>query len=397
MQRALHHRVVGFVCGALFACGIAAAQSVDQERRALATAKAQSSQAQARANALGARADAENDEAERARAQSAAVAARIQAAEADISAAEARIKLIDSLRTEQRLQLAARQEPAVRLIAALQTLSRRPPALALVQPGSTSDIVHVRAILASMLPVLRARTAGLRAEIVTGRTLKSNADKALVLLGESQKRLVGERAALVRLAAEHKAISRRYSVGALAEEDRALALGERARDIVDLIDQLGTEAVTRDQLASLPGPLLRPDRPDVAQRVPVELIANGDKPPPYRLPVSGTLVTGLGEVSRSGVRARGLTIAVRPSAQVVAPIAGRIVYAGAYRGYGQIIIIDHGRGWNTLITSLAAIDVRVGDNVMQGSPVGKAGASRPTVTVELRKGNQPVDITPMIG
>ena len=397
MESALHLRVLGFVGCALFVCAVAAAQTVDQERRDLAAAKAQSSQAQTRADALGARAEAENDEAERARAQSAAVAARIQAAEADISAAEARIKLIDSLRAEQRLRLASRQEPAVRLIAALQTLSRRPPALALVQPGSTSDIVYVRAILASMLPVLRARTAGLRAEIESGRRLKSNADRALSLLGESQKRLVGERAALVRLAAQHRSVSRRFSVGALAEEDRAVALGERARDIVDLIDQLGTEAETRDQLASLPGPLLRPDRLDAAQPAPVEQIADGDKPPPYRLPVSGTLVTGLGEVSRSGVRARGLTIAVRPSAQVVAPIAGRIVYAGVYRGYGQIIIIDHGRGWNTLITSLAAIDVRVGDTVMQGSPVGKAGASRPTVTVELRKGNQPVDITPMIG
>lgn len=397
MKRAVHLCIVGFVGGALFVCAMAAAQTVDQERRDLATAKAQSSQAQARADVLGARAEAENDEAERARAQSAAVAARIQAAEADISAAEARIKLIDSLRAEQRLRLASRQEPAIRLLAALQTLSRRPPALALVQPGSTSDIVYVRAILATMLPVLRARTAGLRAEIEAGRRLKSNADRALGLLGESQKRLVGERAALVRLAAQHRSVSRRFSVGALAENDRALALGERARDIVDLIEQLGTQAETREQLASLPSPLLRPDRPDGVQLMPVQQSVSADNPPSYRLPVAGTLVTGLGEVSRSGVRARGLTIAVRPSAQVVAPIGGRIAYAGAYRGYGQIIIIDHGRGWTTLITSLAAIDVRVGDTVMQGSPIGKAGASRPTVTVELRKGVQPVDITPLIG
>jgi murein hydrolase activator len=181
------------------------------------------------------------------------------------------------------------------------------------------------------------------------------------------------------------------------EQDRAIALGEKARDIVDLIDQLGVAAATREELESLPGPLLRPARPGDAQISPVADVQSGSAAPPYRLPVAGTLVTGLGEVSRSGVRARGLTIATRGSAQVVAPTSGRIVFAAPYRGFGRIVIIDHGRGWTTLITSLAALDVRVGDNVVQGSPIGRTAPERPTVTVELRKGSQPVDITPLIG
>jgi murein hydrolase activator len=82
---------------------------------------------------------------------------------------------------------------------------------------------------------------------------------------------------------------------------------------------------------------------------------------------------------------------------VVAPAAGRVVYAGRYRGFGEILIIDHGAGWTTLITSLAVLDVGVGVEVSEGSPIGKAGNDRPTVTVELRQGARPVDITPLIG
>ena len=107
---------------------VASAQSLDDERRALSVAKAQSAAADVRANGLEAKAAAARDRGERALAESAALASRIQSTEADIAAGEARIRLIEKLRDDQRARLAARQEPAVRLLAALQTIARRPPA-----------------------------------------------------------------------------------------------------------------------------------------------------------------------------------------------------------------------------------------------------------------------------
>jgi murein hydrolase activator len=388
----------GIILGAgILLSGIAFAQTIADERKALDQAKVQAAAADSRAARLAARAAAAKSEADKAAAQSAAVAARIQSAEADITAAEARIRLIESMRAEQRARLAAKQEPAVRLVAALQMMARKPPALALVQPGTTTDLVHVRSVLASMMPVLRKRTEGLRSEIARGRQLRKDADRALAILGVGQKRLEAERASLVQLAAQNRQRSQSLSSSAMLEQDRAIALGEKARDIVDLIDQLGEASAVRNRLADLPGPILRPARPGEARAVPVATIAATRGLPSYRLPVTGTVVTGLGEVSDSGVRARGLTIETRPQAQVVAPTNGRIAFAGAYRGFGKIVIIDHGRGWTTLITNLALLDTRVGDSVVSGSPIGKAGGDRPTITIELRRGTTPVDITPMVG
>ena len=108
-------------------------------------------------------------------------------------------------------------------------------------------------------------------------------------------------------------------------------------------------------------------------------------------------MSGLGEVSGNGVRARGLTIATRPSAQVIAPNDGRIVFAGPYRGFGRIAIIDHGQGWTTLLAGMAALDVVVGDAVVQGSPIGRATVADPKITVELRRGAQPIDIAHLVG
>lgn len=183
----------------------------------------------------------------------------------------------------------------------------------------------------------------------------------------------------------------------MLETDRVLALGEDARDIRVLMAELDRQAEVRADLIDLPGPRLRPRQPGEASAPSRRTArASASRRPPYRLPVMGEIVEGLGEVSDAGIRSRGLTIATQPGAQVIAPTTGRISYAGEFRGYGRIVIIDHSGGWTTLITDLETVDVRVGQVVRQGAPIGRTGRDRPQVTVELRRGGEPVDITSLV-
>jgi septal ring factor EnvC (AmiA/AmiB activator) len=374
-----------------------AGTTLAQEQQALKDARRQSEEARDRAARLAQQASAARDAAEQARRRAAAVAARIQQAEADIQAAQARIAIIARLQRAQAKRLAARQEPVVRLTAALQMMARRPLALALVQPGSISDAVHLRAVLGQILPVIEQRTAGLRAELARSRALRATAQQASDALAQAQQDRKAQRAELAGLETQKRLAARDYRANAGMESERALALGERARDIVDLMDRLEAAGDLRERLTALSGPLPRPARPDKAGAAPPERDAMASGPPPYRLPVVGQLVTGLGEVNDSGVRARGLTLAVQPSAQAIAPTAGRVAFAGPYRDYGQILIIDHGGGWTTLITGLHRLSVRVGDDVRQGDPVGVTDNRRSDIIVELRRNGRPVDIVPLIG
>lgn len=390
-------RVRLLLAGALLLGGTAwAADRFDEERKALAKAKAQALVAEERAAKIEALAAAEASQADSARNKAAAIAARIQATEADLSAAEARIALIEKLRTEQRLKLAQQQEPLTRLLAALQVFTRKPTALMLLQPGSTRDAVHLRAVLAHMAPILRKRTEGLRKEIARGAQLRGDAERAAALLDSTRDRLAEQRKELMGLAATHRTAADKLKGSALAEEDRAIALGEEARDITGLMNRLNEDAGSRNRLANLPGPVLRPDNPAAAAA------ANDQAAPAvpelaYRLPVSGTLVSGLGDVSDTGVRSRGISIAPRGEALVVAPSSGRVVFAGPFKGYGRIVILDHGGNWTSLVTGMEALYVKVGDQLIQGSPMGRVGSMRPTVTVELRRGTTPVDITRLVG
>lgn len=365
-------------------------------QRAMADARAQSEAARIRAEKLEGEALRVTAEAEKTARTAAGVAARIQQAEAQILSAQARIGLIDRQRERLRARLAERQRPLVRLTAALQRLSRRPPALSLLRPGSVSDTMHMRAILETMMPEVERRTAALRTEIERGRQLQEQARLAEAGLRKSQGELRARRQTLVALETRQRLASRAAGGTADREAERALALAEQARDLDGLAAGVERAGELRQTLALLPGPIMRPDRPEASQVVAVEAPASqaATQLPAYIMPAAGRLVAGFGETAE-GARSRGITLATQPGAQAVAPAPGRVVFAGRYQGYGQIVIIEHPGGWTSLVTGLARLDVTVGETLVAGSPLGVAGVGaggdQPRLTLELRRGGEPVN------
>jgi septal ring factor EnvC (AmiA/AmiB activator) len=124
------------------------------------------------------------------------------------------------------------------------------------------------------------------------------------------------------------------------------------------------------------------------------------------VPAAGRIVTRYGERrDRAGgaARAQGIEIATRPGAQVVAPYDGKVVYAGPFRGYGRILIIEHGGRYHSLLAGLERIDAVVGQWLLAGEPVGvmagadgAASSRNPKLYVELRRTGQPINPLPWL-
>lgn len=393
------------ICAAAAALGLAlpatlAAPAVAllepaEAEAALARATRESRLAEGRAARLATDAEAATEAAQKTASEAAALAARIQQAEADIEAARARLTIAKDQRARLTARLAARQEPTARLAAALQTAARCPLALAALQPGSLTDVVHVRAVMASAVPQIRRRTAALRNELERGRALEAQAAAALDQLREGEGVLRQRRSELAALENRQRLASRAARGAALREAERALALAEEARDLDGLVGKLGEVAALRSELAALPGPVLRPT--DLAAALPADPAPapapSASAPPPssFQLPVQGRTLIGFGARRESGLASTGLTLAPAPGAQVVAPARGRVAFAGAYRGFGRIVIIEHAGGWTSLVTGLAAVEVAVGDTVIGGSPLGRASGGKEPVTIELRQAGKPAN------
>lgn len=336
-----------------------------------------------------------SDAADRAEREAAALAARIQQAEAAMVAANARLTLIEGERRVLARNLAQRQGPLIRLIAALQRMTRRPLVLSVLRPKSLRETVYLQAALHTTMPRIRARTAGLREQIRRSEALEKEARLALAELRNHEAALAGRRRALAALEARQRLASRGARGAALRQEERALALAEEARDLDALVERFDEAARLRAELAALPGPILRPRLPEKSRAVsPSDAApqrAATAPPADYQLPVSGRPIAGFGARNPDGSRNRGLSLAPPEGAIVVAPAAGKVAFAGPYRGYGGIVIIEHPGGWTSLVTGLSRTTVKVGAEIVTGAPLGNAAKTRPVITLELRRRGESVN------
>lgn len=369
----------------------ALARQLAASRATLARARAQAEVAQRRSVEAARTAARLRDQADADRYAVAALAARIQSAEAAVAASVARVRVADTLRARHLAELRRRQGPLLDLLARLQLLVRRPPASLLAEPGTATELVHARALVSTVLPLVQQRTDALRTALAESRRLAAVQTAARDRLLEDQQALAARRAELARSERNRRSQAARLGARSGLEADMADALVARADTIDSMMAGIAATTATRDRLARLPGPV---PRPGTVRGGATALIARigGSGRPEWRAPVLGDVIEGLGSVDASGRRARGMTIMAGGGAQIVAPAAGRVMFAGPFRTYGQVAIIDHGDGWTSLITGMVAEQISVGDTVVAGSPIGRAGPGSPRIGVEVRRNGVPQDL-----
>jgi septal ring factor EnvC (AmiA/AmiB activator) len=326
-------------------------------RRALAEARA----AEAQVAKLQKAANQAQGEVERIRAQQAAAAEAIAAAEARISAADASGRIIAAQIAARRERLRQEQAPATALLGGLAVMAERPPLLAILDQGSTREFVRVRLLLDSTLPVIRARTASLRAELSRGRQLQKKAEDARTDLVGSRNALGERKQEFAALEAKAAKLAEKRGGEALGAGDVALARGEEAAMLTSEVRRSSSARQIAAEFSRLPAP---PVRPGTAK-------ARNDAPFAYQLPAPAPVTEGLGAVAPNGVRSRGLMLATSRGAAVTVPASGTVRFSGPFRSYDAVVIIDHGGGWMSLLLNVASPS-KPGEKVHVGQPLGRA-------------------------
>ncbi len=361
------------------------AQSAGEEQTALRAAKQKAVAARERSEQLRQEAANAADAADRLLAQRAVLSADIEAADAQIQAARARIRIIEGRQKQQALSLGRASEPILRLNAALRQLTSRPAIFLLAQPGSRQDYMQLRAVMDTVQPEIERRTAALRQRIAIQKDLRNQQQIAIKSLSDATKDLQERRKSLAALESANRGSAGSLNAAAAAEFERAIAQGERARDIVEDIDTTRLSGENAATLAALDGPQMRENAPRAA--------TNNRA---YVLPEEANLVFGVSELNETGYRERGLRLSLPAGADMPAPAAGRVGFAGIYRSYGKIVIIEHGGGWTTLVTNLDNIAVDEGQQVGQGTVLGQVQGGESEVTLELRRKGRVMDIAALL-
>lgn len=261
-----------------------------------------------------------------------------------------------------RLELAEVQRPVAALLAGVATMGERPPLLALIDAGSVDRLVETQILLDSTLPVIRARSEGLAKRL-------ASAEHAVERARSARRELEAGRSALDKgrrdfAAIEQRLLERSARAGeaALGASDRLLASAEASDRAIGDYRASSTIRAQAQSLASGPPIPARPGSADgPAFRAPFA----------YRLPANAPLTQGAGDFDRSGIRARGVTLATARGAALEAPGNGTVRFAEPFRDFDGVLIIDHGGGWMTMLLNVST-QLRRGQRVAAGDPVGRA-------------------------
>jgi septal ring factor EnvC (AmiA/AmiB activator) len=239
----------------------------------------------------------------------------------------------------------------------------------------------------------------MRADLDDLAALRESISAQRAAAEETAKALSAENETLATLAARKEELLAETDAERAASAERLAQLAEEAEDLRDLIVRLAESEppaskpeTDGEQVAALPEAPATDLEPEMREfpTVPGELV----------MPVRGDIVVGYGGVTGTGEASRGIYLATRPGAQVVVPFDGRVVFAGSFRGYGLILIVEHRDGYHSLLAGLGRVDARVGQWVLAGEPAGAMATGTdndPELYVELRRAGQPIDPAPWLG
>jgi len=308
------------------------------------------------------------------------------------------------------------------LLMALVALAHNPPvALALASPDPVTA-ERSALVLGDAVPPLDRAARRLSNDLKQLAALRLAIAQAQEKHRAEQTQLSSQRLHLSDLIARKSELEHQAQVGSEQNAEKIAALAAEAANLKDLIQRVEAERM-REALAPNPPPpkpkpgdagKSAPDTGPKAIPVPVAVataaIGHGDASKPAKLrsfldavghyepPTSGKVVQGFGKADNVGLTSQGLDYETRAGAEVVAPYDGRVLYAGPFRGYGEILIIEHDDGYHSLLAGLDRLDVSVGQWLVTGEPVGTMpkGEDKPRLYLELRHDGRPINPLPWL-
>ncbi|NKB51711.1 MAG: peptidoglycan DD-metalloendopeptidase family protein [Rhizobiaceae bacterium] len=362
-------------------------------------------------------------------------AKRGQELEKSISETEERLTVL--LKSQNRLSSSLHGKRALlsEVLAALQRMGTNPPPALLVRPEDALASVRSAILLGSVVPEIGSQAKILLTELNALKEISASVEQEKENLNRGLNRLAEDETRLSVLVEEKQSLATQSRNELVSERARAIELGKKAVSLKDLISDLESQiaSATAAAKAAKEADLRRQKRESdrlastrkelEAGKVPSDQngsLANVYNPSRIEpaiafsqaqgtllRPVSGQVLYGFGEEAFGQGKSSSVAMSTRPNARVRSPTDGWVVYAGPFRSYGQILILNAGEGYHMVLSGLAEVNVEAGRFVLAGEPVGRMGvirfaaaipldlgSNKPVLTVELRKDGKSIDPAP---
>jgi len=371
-----HQRVNFTVCiaAAAIAASAAFAQNADTATDPLEKLDAiekQMNQDRRQAETLSESAKRYAHEQQQMREQLIAAAQAAQARERQLHDVEQKLALFETREAETMRALLGQQGKLSSLLAVLQRMGREPPPALIVRPNDATAAARSAMLLTAVVPAVRKDAAALAKNLGALRELRQKAADQRLAVAAAAGALEKDRNRLMALLMQRRSEAAQTDQQLKETQKRIGTLAEQAGDLRALIASLNDDAMR---------PAIRGSASVITRQIASAGAARSASLDSLRgmltLPANGELTSPFGAADGLGGRLAGIYLETRPRSQVTSPCDGKIMFAGTFRGYGQMLIIAANGGYHVLLAGLANIDGVVGQVVLAGEPVGRMGSGR---------------------
>ena len=340
--------------------------------------------------------------------QLASTARAIQAQEKLVAESEAELKKLARDRVNMLAELGEKQDALSALLAGLQRLEQNPPPALVVEPGDILSALRGAMLLGTIVPDLKSQSEALAQQLDRLNEVEAAIKSRKQDMAAETQRLQAQRDELDRLVLQKKALVNQSSAELEAERQRTARLAEKAKSLKQLLASIADERkrAEAEAAAQQQAEEQARKRQEELQRQPK--MAFADAKGKLAFPAQGQIVRRYGEPDGLGRKTQGVMIATRPGAQVITPADGKVEFAGPFRSYGQVAIINPGGGYRILLAGMDKATVDVGEFLRAGEPVGEMGTGpasvtlfgevvqdgRPVLYIEFRDSTEAVDSGP---
>ena len=345
--------------------------------------------ARSASDAAGTEAAARAAQADRLAAARSAAAADLRATEDALAIAADRIAALQQQVRSADAATAAQTARLTPLLPLIERLGLYPAETLLSVPGSPEDAVRGVVVLQSLTRRIRTEIS----ELATRQALATEVSRRLEHAQEDRSATAArQRAQAEALDLQLNEATRRRDQA----QDEAARAARAAAEAAARTETLRAAVATLDtaRRRSVPRPLAlmpqaQPAAPQLASTG-APFAAAAASGSGWSAPVAGHVTRAFGSGGEAGP-ASGITVVSPPGARVVAPCAGQVAFAGPFRSYGQLLIVQCSGGVHAVLAGLGRLDAAIGQLVRGGEPLGIMPASGGALYIEARRAGLAVD------
>jgi murein hydrolase activator len=336
------------------------------------------------------------------------LAKTLESQQSAVQTADTKLKKLGAESIVIRSTLAEKQDQLSELLAGLQRLEQNPPPALVVEPQNILQALRGAMMFGAVVPEMRDQALELQNNLRRLEAIRTETEDAKKTQEQALSALAASQSELIKLQAEKKALAINSAKDLEAEKLRAADLANQAKNLKQLLTALEEEKKKAEAIKTAEAKALeeteRKKREALMRPMMVFTQAHGK----LDYPVQGDKLKQFGDDNGLGGTLDGLAIATSANSNVISPVDGRVEFAGPFRSYGQLLILNVGEGYLVLLAGMNQISAEIGQSVRAGEPLGQMGKgpssvaligsetnnAQPVLYIEFRKNNDPVDPSP---